>query len=128
MNNQCFVDAVIDNLISIDKQHQPFEVCINEYGDLSGENFENVGEIKLNLINNLQAQQASTRLNRIIQGCDLNECVGRSIVINDKQKKPLAAGIIARASPVSVNTKRICVCSGKTIWAERKENLTNNSN
>ena len=123
-NNQCFVDAVIDNLS--DKSQSPFSVSINEYGDLSGQNLEKVGQPKIRLIDNLPAQAKSTRFNRLVDGCDLSDCIGRSVVVNSRDRKPLAAGIVARASPVSGNTKRICVCSGKTLWQERKENLTNN--
>lgn len=122
-NKKCFVDAFIDNLN--DKQ-EPFTFTINEYGDLSGQNLENVGNSKIKLIDNLPAQETSTRFNRIVEDCDLSDCIGRSVVINNKNKQPLAAGIIARAAPVSGNTKRICLCSGKTIWSEREENSLNN--
>lgn len=99
-NTQCFVDAVIDNLN--DNLQPPFSVNINEYGDLSGKEFENVGDPKINLIHNLPAvQKASTRFNRVIEGCDLSDCIGRSIVISNRNKRPIAGGIVARASPVS---------------------------
>ena len=123
-NKQCFVDAVIDNLS--DKTQSPFSVTINEYGDLSGQNLENVGQPKINLIDSLPAQKASTRFHRLVEGCDLSDYIGRSVVVSGRERRPLAAGIVARASPVSGNTKRICVCSGKTLWQERKENLTSN--
>jgi GDP-D-glucose phosphorylase len=36
------------------------------------------------------------------------------------RQKVMAAGIVARASPVGANVKRICACSGKTLWEERQ--------
>ncbi|CAJ0838162.1 649_t:CDS:2 [Entrophospora sp. SA101] len=65
------------------------------------------------------------------------EIIGRSIVIshgkddegkgNDKQSKidgnsgqGLIAGIIARSAGAFENTKKVCSCSGKTLWEEAR--------
>eukprot|EP01137_Pigoraptor_chileana_P002499 Opistho-2@2328 len=61
-------------------------------------------------------------------GFKLADVIGRSIVISespdryhpdaDNTEGGVACGIIARASSVSGNTKRICACDGKTLWEE----------
>jgi len=33
----------------------------------------------------------------------------------------VACGIIARSAGIFENTKRLCTCSGATIWQERQE-------
>ena len=33
----------------------------------------------------------------------------------------VACGIIARSAGLFENTKRLCTCSGSTIWQERQE-------
>lgn len=124
-NNQCFVDGVIDNLS--EKSNPPFSVNINEYGDLSGENLEKVGESKVKIIDNLSATSKSTSFNKVISNCDLSDCIGRSVVIRNSRRN-LAAGIVARSSPVTKNAKRICACSGKSIWEERQDTKSSTSN
>ena len=54
------------------------------------------------------------------------DVIGRSICISQKPNSKhgdsgerLACGIIARSANVFQNMKKICSCSGKTIWDER---------
>ncbi|KAL0133544.1 hypothetical protein PUN28_000935 [Cardiocondyla obscurior] len=73
---------------------------------------------------------------------DLAEIIGRSIVItkdpddlgrgNNPESKidgnsgeGLTAGLIAKASGLNQNTKKICACNGVTLWDERQLKLTN---
>ncbi|KAL3315187.1 hypothetical protein Ciccas_006183 [Cichlidogyrus casuarinus] len=47
----------------------------------------------------------------------LPEIIGRSVVVrNPVDLRPLGCGIIARSASVTDNTKRICTCSGETVW------------
>ncbi|RWS16857.1 superoxide dismutase 1-like protein [Dinothrombium tinctorium] len=118
-DNICLVDGVIDG---INENECKAALNIHEYGDLSGDNFKNVGSVYVPILPHLKSvsQRSSFRLQ--ISNCDLSCCIGRSMVVSDtRNNRPLAAGIIARASPVGGNTKKICVCSGKTLWEERQE-------
>ena len=56
------------------------------------------------------------------------DIIGRSICISEKPNtrenvenigERLACGIIARSANVFRNMKKICACSGKTLWDER---------
>ena len=56
------------------------------------------------------------------------DVIGRSICVSEKtglryneEGEKLACGIIARSSNIYQNVKRICLCSGKTLWEERQE-------
>lgn len=49
-------------------------------------------------------------------------CIFASIKINTIYKfRRVACGIIARSAGLFENTKRLCTCSGATVWQERQE-------
>ncbi|XP_034938628.1 copper chaperone for superoxide dismutase [Chelonus insularis] len=68
----------------------------------------------------------------------ISDIIGRSIVVSEKEDdlgkgkdvnssvdgnsgKGIACGIIARSAGLFQNSKKICVCDGKTLWDERNE-------
>lgn len=69
----------------------------------------------------ITVENGKSTLKQVLYNCNLAECIGRSMVVQEQDKNYLAAGIIARASPVDGNIKKICLCSGKTLWQERKD-------
>jgi copper chaperone for superoxide dismutase len=76
----------------------------------------------LKLLDRIAVREGQAYFKDIIDQCDLNDCIGRSIAVRDPESnRVFAAGIIARASPISGNEKKICLCSGKTIWQERQD-------
>lgn len=131
---------------------------IHEYGDLSGEDFANVGPIHRPLVHSLHRQTPSgvpseemlncqtvnspttdtssesvdsasqVSFKFVLPSCNVASLIGRSIALMAKMctgsectKRIISAGIIARSSPVGFNPKRICDCSGKSLWQERSE-------
>ncbi|KPM02343.1 hypothetical protein QR98_0007550 [Sarcoptes scabiei] len=56
-----------------------------------------------------------------IDSLDLVSMIGRSLAIKTSDEI-IAAGIIARASKIYDNSKKVCLCSGKTLWQERELN------
>ena len=122
LNQRCLVDGVIDGL----RKANNYSLKIHEYGDLSGDQFENVGNVYVPILNHLQANdshhssRASFKLE--VGKCNLSECIGRSLAVS-KDNKVVGAGIVARASSIGHNIKKICVCSGKTLWEERTKSL-----
>lgn len=60
------------------------------------------------------------------------EMIGRSIVVSrqksegpfDKEDADTLVGVIARSAGVWDNDKTVCSCSGKTVWEERKEQVS----
>ena len=122
--NSCFIDGVIDGI-----QSDKASLDMYEFGDLSGIMFENLGPVYQSLRRPLDTNKKTTSSFRFtIDGCDLSSCIGRSLGVRDNlTQKIMAAGIVARASPVGMNSaKKICVCSGKTLWEERTANDTLN--
>lgn len=64
----------------------------------------------------------------VVGATDVSRLIGRTIAVmarvcisSNCSNRILSAGIIARASPVGFNEKRICDCSGKSLWEERSE-------
>jgi hypothetical protein len=119
-DRHCFVDGVIDN-ISPGQRHS---LNVHEFGDLSGSSYENVGKAILNLKSNLeQVSPGYSSFRLILSDCDVNQCIGRTMAVTaEPGEKIVAAGIVARASTVGHNLeKKVCDCSGKSMWTERTE-------
>ncbi|CAG2112897.1 unnamed protein product, partial [Medioppia subpectinata] len=123
-NSQCLVDAVIDGL----RPHTDYSVNIHAYGDLSGERFQRLGSVYLPIADNFQTSGYPARgsLKTVVDNCELSACIGRALGISAKQSGTtgggggvVGAGIVARASSVGDNSKKVCACSGRTLWDER---------
>lgn len=121
LNKLCLVDGAIDGV----EYNKSYALSIHQFGDLSGSNFENIGPVHVSILDKLKSDvkdRSSFRLE--ISNCDLANCIGRSLAVsNSSNNQIVAGGIVARASPVGSNQKKICVCSGKTIWDERESKL-----
>lgn len=59
------------------------------------------------------------------------ELIGRSMVVSDKKEGPFKreddntlVGVIARSAGVWDNDKMVCSCSGKSVWQERQEQVS----
>jgi len=120
LNKSCLVDGVIDGI----RNKNNYSLKIHEFGDLSGESFQKVGDVVLPIINQFKANDSSypsrASLKVRVPNCDLSSYIGRSLVIS-QDNRVIGAGIVARASKVGDNTKKICACSGKTLWEERSD-------
>ncbi|CCK73085.1 copper chaperone CCS1 KNAG_0M02320 [Huiozyma naganishii CBS 8797] len=55
------------------------------------------------------------------------EVIGRSIIVS-RDGQAAIGGVVARSAGVWENDKRVCACTGKTIWEERKEARDRNIN
>lgn len=136
----CIVDGVIDGL----KQGTTHKLRIHELGDLSngcestGEVFDpqptqadgkspkrygSLGEIDVD-------ENGRSVFRRTNDTVKVWEIIGRSLVVcseasnrvhkgDDDSCLRLACGIIARASGIAQNPKRICACDGVSVWDER---------
>lgn len=120
---ECIVDGVVNGVDSMDKT----SLNINSFGDLSGTDYENVGPVLIPLKSDLKVstRSGSSSFRFIVQNCDVQSLIGSSMTVRSELlQKILAAGIIARSSPVGLNSaKKVCACSGKTLWEERTENV-----
>ena len=119
---RCLVDGVIDGLYSGRRS----SLTLHPYGDLSGDCFENLGEVEKTLKEDLHPENGVSSFHFTCQHCDVASMIGKSMAVTQEVPgsltgKVLAAGIIARSSTVGVNTKKICTCSGKSIWEEKKD-------
>lgn len=137
----CIVDGVIDGL----ERGATHKLRIHELGDLSngcestGDVFDpqptqledgkrpkrygSLGEIDVDE----NGRSVFRRTNDIVK---VWEIIGRSLVVcsetsnnvhrgGDDSCLRLACGIIARASGIAQNPKRICACDGVSVWDER---------
>ena len=119
LNKLCLVDGVIDGI----KRHNNYSLNIHEFGDLSGEGFKRLGRVFLPILPSLTANTDSAHTSRAafktqVSNCELSSCIGRSLAVS-LQDRVIAAGIVARASSVGDNSKKICACSGRSLWDER---------
>lgn len=126
----CFIDGLIDGFKHQVKQECRHSVAIHEFGDLSGDKFENIGEpiivINDGVLEKSKDDPYSMSIRKIVPNCDVANIIGKSIAVIEytrklHEKKILSAGVIARASIIEANTKKFCSCSGKTLWEERLE-------
>lgn len=115
----CFVDGVIDKI-----PDEKLSLNVHEFGDLSGSCYDNIGKPILNLNPELRQNGAGYSSFRLqIPDCDVQSCIGRAMAVTAQpENKVLAAGIVARSSTVGHNlAKKVCDCSGKSMWEERTE-------
>lgn len=135
----CIVDGVIDGL----KQGRTHRLRIHELGDLSDgcqstgdvynphpvasdgkgpRRYGSLGEIDVDD----NGRSVFRKTNDIVKVWDI---IGRSLVVcsessnkhrtGDESCFRLACGIIARASGIAQNPKRICACDGVSVWDEQ---------
>ena len=104
------IDTSVSNL-----KPGTYQCAIHEFGDLS-QGPKSAGPI-LKQLQNLEIKDSNQTMNfnLQIQG-ELHDLIGRSVCISNSND--FACGILARSAGVFENKKRVCDCSGKTIWEE----------
>ena len=118
LDKLCLVDGVIDGI----KRQNNYSLNIHEFGDLSGQGFQHLGRVLVPILPKVSASDPTlpsrASFKTQVSGCDLSSCIGRSLAVS-LQDRVIGAGIVARASSVGDNTKKICDCSGRSLWDER---------
>ncbi|CAF2846443.1 unnamed protein product [Rotaria sp. Silwood2] len=130
-DEQCIIEGTVDGLLP----NSSARIDIHEYGDLSG-GCDSCGDYYDSSLSSSQKRSGESAgmlgqvmtdehgtadfrlLNRRIRVPDI---IGRSFVVQNSDSQRIACGIIARSAGLFENTKRLCTCSGATIWQERKE-------
>lgn len=119
-----WIDAALTRLPNL---NGIYNVNIHKFGNL--QNFGTLGPIiksnKVNLLNGGAFLPLNNKedyeQNKTVSLMDL---VGRGVSICDEKNETCyAIGLWARSSGLWGNSKKICACSGKTIWEERKDAL-----
>jgi copper chaperone for superoxide dismutase len=113
--DDCLFDAVVDNC----EPNEEYTISVHEYGDFSGEELDNCGEVlvKVGAILADGNGRGSILVEQV--RADLSQLIGRSICLTETRTQTRKiAGIIARSSRAFSNEKKICTCSGKTLWEE----------
>ncbi|KAL6949479.1 hypothetical protein ACO0OE_001568 [Hanseniaspora uvarum] len=119
-----WIDAALTRLPNL---NGIYNVNIHKFGNL--QNFDTLGPIiksnKVNLLNGGAFlplnNEEDYEQNKTVSLMDL---VGRGVSICDEKNETCyAIGLWARSSGLWGNSKKICACSGKTIWEERKDAL-----
>lgn len=135
----CIIDGTIDGLA--EGKHG---LHINEFGDLSqgckstGSHFNPTNEKHGNItdttrhvgdLGNISSNDNNRAMFRIENDrLKVWDIIGRSICIDEREDNfaqdsntAIACGIIARSAGIFQNVKRVCQCSGKTLWEERQD-------
>jgi len=117
-NKQCLLDAVIDGL----EANKHYQLSVHEFGDLSEPNYTSIGDEIFCFAKNASVTASSSKMNfkSRVDNCDLASFIGRAFAIKS-ETDIVGAGIMARASRMMDNSKKICACDGKTLWEEREE-------
>ncbi|CAF2108899.1 unnamed protein product [Rotaria magnacalcarata] len=130
-DEQCIIEGTVDGLLP----NTSARINIHEYGDLSdgcescgdyynssSSTFQKSSSEPTGILGHVVTDETGTAdfrlLNRYIRVPDI---IGRSFVVQNSDSQRLACGIIARSAGIFENTKRLCTCSGATIWQERKD-------
>ncbi|CAI8499760.1 hypothetical protein ACO0OL_001633 [Hanseniaspora opuntiae] len=122
--NPLWIDAALTRLPDL---NGTYNVNLHKFGNL--QNYDTLGpifkSIKVNLLNggaflSLNSEN-DHKENKAVSLVDL---VGRGVSICDeKNENCYAIGLWARSSGMWGNNKKVCACSGKTVWEERKDAL-----
>lgn len=124
-DSQVFLDISLTKLPNLNSS---YNLNVHKFGNL--QSFNTLGPILKSVPIDLKNGSAFKSLNA--DSSDRNEhsnlklvdLVGRGVSICDSNNKNcFALGLWARSSGMWSNTKKICACSGKTIWEERKDAL-----
>ncbi len=110
------IDLVVEGLQPL----TDYSFEIRECGDLS-QGAESTGDCWKSIAMLTSNTQGQAEWISEIDKVALWECIGRSLVlkpVNENSETNSIAGIIARSSHIFQNSKKICSCSGKTLWEE----------
>ena len=107
-------------------QKGSYSVSINEYGDISNACLSTGNpvtkgseEIPCGILGKVESDGSiDTKFSLNSGRLSIMECIGRSLVVQNENKK-IACGIVGRSSGVSENNKKICACDGTVIWEEQ---------
>lgn len=119
-----WIDAALTRLPDLNGK---YNVNLHKFGNL--QNFSSLGPIFKTVQVNLLNGGAFMSLNndndyKQNTAVSLMDLVGRGVSICDeKNENCYAIGLWARSSGMWGNSKKVCACSGKTIWEERKDAL-----
>jgi copper chaperone for superoxide dismutase len=91
-----------------------YSVSLRQYGDLSL-GVKSTGAAEIILADCHVQQDGVASFSTIIDG-EIWQWIGKSICLERGEES--ICGILARSAGVFENTKRVCSCSGKTIWEE----------
>ena len=143
--NNCFFDGLLDGLggegggatavEQLPGQGHVFSLNVHEFGDLSGDSYDNIGPAHVNIVEQQISPPHGRHLSirRIIPNCHVPSLIGRSVALSllnsrdsssSPERQAVSAGVIARASTIEANRKQVCSCSGKTLWEERQDKRT----
>ncbi|OBA28786.1 hypothetical protein HANVADRAFT_51240 [Hanseniaspora valbyensis NRRL Y-1626] len=125
-NSQVWLDVALTKLPDLNGNYM---LNVHKFGNL--QNFNTLGPILKSIPLTLTKGSDFKPLNessKIVDNEDfslkLPDLVGRGVSICDSGNKDcFAIGLWARSSGMWGNTKKVCACSGKTIWEERKDAL-----
>lgn len=130
-DGRCFVDGFTSELRPQQQHHSGYYcLAIHEFGDLEADDLSSIGKpLAIIKEDNFDEQKRAINLfvSEVVTDCNLALMIGRSLAITRSvsglisSEDILCAGVIARASKTASNDKKICSCSGKTIWEERLE-------
>lgn len=111
--NEVFLDLSVEGL----RPQTAYQVDVHECGDLS-RGAQSTGNAMMPIGRFLTDMQGRGELVTEMQGVAVWQLIGRSIVMHSGNPSDAVAGIIARTSGLFENTKRVCSCTGKTLWEE----------
>ncbi|KAF7991776.1 hypothetical protein HCN44_010577 [Aphidius gifuensis] len=150
-NENCIIDGTIDGLTpgkhglhvhecgDISKGCESVGDHFNPYNSPHGAPENDANHRHVGDLGNVEADNSGRARFRLQDKLiKVGDIIGRSLVITQNQDDlgneanelskihgnsgdRIACGIIARSSGIFENTKKICACSGKTLWDERDE-------
>lgn len=122
--NPLWIDAALTRLPDL---NAVYNVNLHKFGNL--QSYDTLGpifkSIKVNLLNGGAFMSLNDeRDHKENKAVSLIDLVGRGVSICDEKNETCyAIGLWARSSGLWGNSKKVCACSGKTVWEERKDAL-----
>ncbi|CAF1341218.1 unnamed protein product [Adineta ricciae] len=125
-DEQCIIEGTIDGL----SPNSPAKINIHEYGDLSngcdscGDHYQpsKSSNGSNGVLGQVMTDESGTADFRLLRThLHVPDLIGRSFVVQTSDSQRVACGIIARSAGIFENTKRLCACSGATVWQERQD-------
>ncbi|XBW37184.1 hypothetical protein QEN19_002763 [Hanseniaspora menglaensis] len=127
-DSEIWLDLALTKLPNLNSN---YNLNIHKFGNV--QNFNTLGpimkSIQITLNNGSDFKAINSSLKNVAESeasasLKLKDLVGRGVSIcNSNNSECFAIGLWARSSGMWSNTKKVCACSGKTVWEERKDAL-----
>lgn len=103
-----------------------YNLSLFEYGDIS-EGKKTVGNKLKEIFVKFKSNSSGSLMNQCHIDIPVHDMIGRAFVLEvfDSNFEDSICGVVSRSAGLFENTKKVCACSGLTLWEEEMDVVEN---